>query len=149
MVTFSNCSLLWVSKIQTEIALSTLHFEYVALSYSVGALLPFTSIIKKFIDNLGSDSEKMKFVPSSTVYDNNNWVIVVKTSPRITPKSNQIYFKYHWFEQHVGKLFMIWNIELENQKADIFTKGLQGEFVWIRKLLCVVNPPYEREFINK
>ena len=32
MVTFSNCPLLWVSKLQTDIALSTLHYEYVELS---------------------------------------------------------------------------------------------------------------------
>ena len=31
MVFFANCPLLWVSKLQTEIALSTLHSEYVAL----------------------------------------------------------------------------------------------------------------------
>ena len=35
MVTFSNFPLLWVSKLQTEIALSTLHYEYVSLSHSV------------------------------------------------------------------------------------------------------------------
>ena len=37
VVTFANCPLLWVSKLQTEIALSTLHSEYVTLSHSVRA----------------------------------------------------------------------------------------------------------------
>ena len=56
---------------------------------------------------------------------------------RMTPTSNHIYFKYHWFRQNVGKEFMIWNIESENQKADIFTKGLQGEiFARIKELIC-------------
>ena len=45
VVTFYNCPLLWASKLQTEIALSTLHYEYVALSHSVRALLPSKSII--------------------------------------------------------------------------------------------------------
>ena len=40
VVTFANCTLLWVSKLQTEIALSTLHSKYVALSHSVIALIP-------------------------------------------------------------------------------------------------------------
>ena len=35
VVTFANCPLLWVSKLQTYIALSELHSEYVALSHSV------------------------------------------------------------------------------------------------------------------
>ena len=35
VVTFSYCPLLWVSTLQTEIALSTLNSEYVSLSHSV------------------------------------------------------------------------------------------------------------------
>ena len=62
MVTFSNCPLLWVSKLQTEISLSTLHSEYVVLSHSVRALLPLKSLIKEVIDNLGIDSDNLKFV---------------------------------------------------------------------------------------
>ena len=59
------------------------------------------------------------------------------TSPRMTPTYKQISVKYHWFGQHVGNEFVIRKIESENQKADIFTKGLQGQiFVWISKLLC-------------
>ena len=62
VVTFSNCNLLWVSKLQTETSLSTLHSEYVAFSHSVRALLPLKSLIKEVIDNLGIDSDNMKFV---------------------------------------------------------------------------------------
>ena len=57
MVTFANCTLLWVSKLQTEIALSNLHSEYVALSHSVKALIPLKSLIEEAIDNLVIDSE--------------------------------------------------------------------------------------------
>ena len=46
VVTFANCPLLWVSKLQTDIALSTLHYEYVVLSHSVRALLPLKILIK-------------------------------------------------------------------------------------------------------
>ena len=79
----------------------------------------------------------MKFVSSSTVYEENNGSIVVTTSPRMTPTSKHIAVKYNWFRHHVGKEFVIRKIESENQKADIFTKGLQGEiFVRIMKLIC-------------
>ena len=126
-----------MSKLHTEIALSTLYSEYVALSHSVRALLTFKSLIKEVIDNLGIDSEEMKFVSRSTIYEENNGSIVVATSPRMTHTSNHIAVKYHWFRQHVGKKFVIQKIESKNQKADIFTKGLQGQiFVRIRKLLC-------------
>ena len=52
VVTFANFSLLWVSKLQTEIALSTLHYECVTLSHSVIALSTLKSLIKELIDNL-------------------------------------------------------------------------------------------------
>ena len=94
------------------------------------------SLIKEVIDNLGIDIEKLKFVPSSTIYEDNNVAIVVTTSPRMNPISKHIAVKYHWFMQHVGKEFVIQKIESENKKADIFSKGLQGQiFVSIRTLL--------------
>ena len=79
----------------------------------------------------------MNFLSSYTIYEDNNGAIIVATSPRMTPTSKHIAVKYHWFRQQVGKEFVIQKIESENQKADIFTKGLQGQiFVSISKLLC-------------
>ena len=74
-----------MSKLQTEIALSTLYPEYVELFHSVRALLPLKSLIKEVIDNLGIDCEHLKFMSISTVYEDNNGAIVVATSPRMTP----------------------------------------------------------------
>ena len=85
MVTFANCPLFWVSKIQTEIDISPLHSEYVELPNSIRALLPLKSLIKEVNDNLGIDSKKLKFVSSSTFYKDNSGAIVVATSPRMTP----------------------------------------------------------------
>ena len=108
-----------------------------ALSHSVRSLLPLKSLIKEVIDNLGIDSRKLKFVSRSTVHEYNNGSIVVPTSPRMNPKSKHIAVKYHCFRQHVGKESVIRKIESENQRSDIFTKGLQGQiFVRIIKLLC-------------
>ena len=72
VVNFSNFTLLWMSILQTEIALYTLHYEYVALSHYVRELLPLKSLIKEVIENLGIDSEKLNFVSSSTGNEENN-----------------------------------------------------------------------------
>ena len=66
VVTFANCPLLWVSKLQREISLSTLYSEYVALSHSVRALLPLKSLIKEVIDNLVIDSRTSATCGSAT-----------------------------------------------------------------------------------
>ena len=107
------------------------------LSHSFRSLLPLKSLIKEVIDNLGIDREKLKFVSISAVYEDNKGAIFLATIPRMNPTSKHIDSKYHWFRQNVGKEFLIQKIESENQKAYIFTKGLQGElFARIRKLLC-------------
>ena len=62
VVNFTNFPLFLVSRLQIEIAISTIHSEYVTLSHSVRELLPLKIIIKEVIDNLGIDSENMKFV---------------------------------------------------------------------------------------
>ena len=85
-----------------------------ALSHSVRALLPLKSVIKEVIDNLGIESDNLKFVSRSTIYEDNNRAIVVSTSPRMTPSSKHIAVKYHWFRQHVGKEFVIQKIKSEN-----------------------------------
>ena len=83
------------------------------------------------------DSDNLKFVSSSTICEDNNGAIVVAKIPRMNPTSKHISVKPHWFRQNVGKEFVIQKIESENQKSDIFTKGLQDQiFVRIRKLLC-------------
>ena len=92
-----------MAKLQTEIAHSTLYSEYVALSHSVRALLPLKILIKEVIDNLGINSENLEFVSSSTIYEDNNGAIVVAKSPKMTPTSEHIAVKNHWFKQHVGK----------------------------------------------
>ena len=74
-----------------------------ALSHSVKALLPLKILIKEVIDNFGIDSENLKFVSSSTVYEDNNGAVVVEISPSMTPTSKHIAVKYHWFRQHDGK----------------------------------------------
>ena len=83
------------------------------MSNSVRALLPLKSLIKEVIDNLGIDSENLKFVSSSTVYEVNNGAIVVTKIPRMTPTSNHIAVKYYWFRHYVGKGFVIRKIKSE------------------------------------
>ena len=94
-----------------------------AFSHSVRALLPLKSLIKEVIDNLGIDSEKLKFVSISTIYEDNKGAIVVAIIPRITTTLKHIAVKYNWCRYNVGKEFVIRKIKSENQKADIFTKG--------------------------
>ena len=60
------------------------------------ALISLEIITKEVIENLGIDSEKLEFVSSSTVYEENNATIVVATSPRMNPTSKHIAGNYYF-----------------------------------------------------
>ena len=74
-----------------------------AFSNFIRELLSLQNIIKEVTDNFGNDSEKLKFVSISTVYEYNNVSTVVATSPSMTSTLKHIAIKYHCFRQHVEK----------------------------------------------
>eukprot|EP00957_Ditylum_brightwellii_P036686 2778459-Ditylum_brightwellii.AAC.1 len=83
-----GCSILWVSKLQTEIALSTLHAEYVVLYQSLQDLLPTKDLFLEIMIGMGTDIMKLEFISKSTVYEDNTSTIRVVSCPRLTPTSN-------------------------------------------------------------
>jgi hypothetical protein len=48
IIYYAGCPIHWVSKLQTEIALSTTEAEYIALSQSMRDVIPMMNILEKF-----------------------------------------------------------------------------------------------------
>ncbi len=137
VITLGGCPVTWVSKLQSEIALSTLEAEYIALSQSMRDLLPMRRVLQEIGEQLSLDFAKPALV-HSTIFEDNNGALGLATAPKLTPRTKHIAVKYHWFKSHIGEEqgFVIKKVESENQKADIFTKGLVAEtFQHVRKLL--------------
>ena len=47
VITHDNCPIIWVSRLQTEIAFSNTEAEYIALSHAIRGVLPFVSLMKE------------------------------------------------------------------------------------------------------
>jgi hypothetical protein len=78
----------------------------------------------------------------STVFEDNNGALALATSPKMTPRTKHIAVKYHHFRSKIGpdKGIIIQRIDTNEQKADIFTKGLGAQqFAYIRKLVMGWN----------
>ena len=137
VLTLGNCPVTWSSKLQKEIALSTLEAEYIALSSSLRELIP----LRRLLQEIGERLELPFCNPAmvhSTIFEDNNGAIGLATSPKMTPRTKHIAVKYHWFKDMIGieKGIEVSKIDSVCQKADIFTKGLTLEvFRTIRKLL--------------
>jgi hypothetical protein len=136
-LTLGDCPLLWVSKLQSEIALSTTEAEYIALSQAIRELIPMRALFQEVGDALKLKCTQPTIL-HSTVFEDNNGALALATSPKMTPRTKHIAVKYHHFRSKIGpdKGIIIQRIDTNEQKADIFTKGLGAQqFTHIRKLV--------------
>ena len=136
LITIGNCPLLWVSKLQTEVALSTLEAEYIALSQSMRDLLPMRRLVQDVSNVLGIKGD-LKTKSTSTAFEDNQGAIGLANSPKLSPRTKHIAVKYHFFRENIAKgEISIEKIDTTLQKADLLTKGLPADkFERLRKLL--------------
>ena len=136
VLTYANFLLIWTSRLQTEIALSTCEAEYIALSSAMKEIIPLINILGeikmnfKVIDNLPQIHCKL--------FEDNKSALALAKAPQMNPRTKYISLKYHHFRSYVAnKLVTILPISTEEQTADIFTKVLpDNKFFYLREKLC-------------
>ena len=122
-INFSGCPILCVSKMQTEIALSTTEAEYIALSQSMRDLIPLRGILKELSGLLSVGD--ITPITHSSVFEDNNGALELAREPKYRPRTKHIAIKYHHFREHVkNKTIRVVAIDTKEQIADIFTKPL-------------------------
>jgi hypothetical protein len=129
---YANCPVLWCSKLQTEIALSTTEAEYIALSQSMREVIPFMTLLQEIDNIFSTNTNKARF--HCKVFEDNNSCISLATSEKFSPRTKHIALKYHHFRRYVTeKLIEILPIDTKEQLADIFTKPLDEDlFLYLR-----------------
>ncbi len=138
VICLSDCPVLWISKLQTEIALSTMEAEYVALSASCRDLVPMIDVTNEICSALHlilSDTTEMHVKIHE---DNVGTLILGQLEPRrMTPRSKHYAVKYHWFWEHlIPRKTQLVKIASTDQLGDTFTKGLDKiTFQRLRKML--------------
>ena len=137
VIQLGGCPLVWVSKLQREISLSTLEAKYIALSTTMRDLLPMRELLKEVMCKMKLKHNQTTTI-NSTVFEDNNGALQLALSPKISPRTKHIAIKYHFFRSKVGPGtgIEIKRVDSHENVADIFTKGLMGDrFVCLRKLL--------------
>eukprot|EP00590_Aulacoseira_subarctica_P001421 CAMPEP_0172414700 /NCGR_PEP_ID=MMETSP1064-20121228/1332_1 /TAXON_ID=202472 /ORGANISM="Aulacoseira subarctica , Strain CCAP 1002/5" /LENGTH=1323 /DNA_ID=CAMNT_0013151491 /DNA_START=262 /DNA_END=4233 /DNA_ORIENTATION=+ len=126
---YAKCPILWASKMQTEIALSTTEAEYIALSMAVREIIPLTLLFQEAKDR-GIDVDVNKAIVRCKLFEDNRGAAEIARVPKFRPRTKHINLKYHHFREHVKSgLLQIEDIATEDQLADIFTKPL-GEVLF-------------------
>ena len=127
VITLSGLPVSWSSKLQTEIATSTMMAEYIALSTGMRELLPTINVFNEICDALSIErSDESKVVRA---FEDNEGALnlATKEMPKVTPSSKHFAVKYHWFRSKLNDPdynIKILPIDTSVQKADLFTKGL-------------------------
>jgi len=141
IICYANCPIIWCSKLQTEIALSTAEAEYISLSHALREAIPIQNLAKEI------DCVFPLFTPTTdfclTVYEDNLLTIAMAESLKFTPRTKHIAIKYHHFRSRVQCLsnpngdIRIKYINTKKQLADLFTKPVDDTtFFSFRKLVC-------------
>ena len=121
----SGVPVLWFSKLQSEISLSTFEAEYIALSTAMRDLLPFRSLLQEISSSVGLSPTITATIHTRVWEDNAAAEKLAKLEPtQVTPRSKHFAVKYHWFWSKLSTSISILRVCLTENIGDIFTKGL-------------------------
>ena len=141
--------LTWVSKLQTQIALSTMEVEYIALLQSMRELIAIREVLRELQTFVIAGKQKpVKYrthakafsldnISQSIVYEDNKSCLKYATMPKMAPRTKHIALPYHFFRSKVVEVeIKVVPISTHDQLADQFTKGIpETSFVKARKRL--------------
>ncbi len=137
VITLGGTPILWVSKLQSQFALSTTESEYIALSTAMRDVLPLRRLLDCLAPHL--DPQRERLTKLTIVWEDNDACRLLANSgdiPRITPRNKHFATQLHWFKSHLGKDIIVERVDTANQGGDIMTKGLaEKEYVPKRKML--------------
>ncbi|KAL7483809.1 hypothetical protein ACHAW6_009450 [Cyclotella cf. meneghiniana] len=111
-----DCPMMWVSKLQIEMALSTMEAEIIALVHCCCELFPVMDIMKELGKVVGLDTEDMVLMNVTIHEDNVGALVLAETiPPKFTPRSKYYAIKTISFceeiQKHCVKLIKIDMVE--------------------------------------
>ena len=126
ILTYAGCPLIWASKLQTEIALSSTEAEYIALSQALREVIPLMQLMKE-AKRRGLDIAPKASI-HCTAFEDNTGALEMARVPKMRPRTKHLNIKYHHFREYVkaGKI-SIQHVSTEDQVADMLTKPLSPE----------------------
>ena len=101
-----NYPIVWVSKLQECISLSTTEAEYIALSHGMRELIPFTGLVEELNEIFNKD--KIKPIVKCELFEDNNRALWLARALKYRPRTQHIALKHNHFRNFVkeGKVEM-------------------------------------------
>jgi hypothetical protein len=124
IVSYANCPIIWASKLQSQVALSTTEAEYIPMSMALCDVIPIMSLVQE------TRERHFKVICIKPyiywkIFEDNSDAMELARLPKLRPCTKHINVCYHHFHEHVRKgLIKIFPVSTEDQIADILTKAL-------------------------
>jgi len=143
IIKYAGCPIVWSSKLQTTIALSTTEAEYMALSMACREVIYLINLTDELREQ-GVDLVNKQPQITCQVYEDNAGAIELAKLPKLRPRTKHLAIQYHHFRSWTVRgldgedpKIKINYISTELQEADIMTKPLaKYQFEQLRKRLC-------------
>jgi hypothetical protein len=124
IVFYAGCLVIWESKLQTQVALSTTEAEYITMSQSLRDVLPIMFLVQE-ICKKGFQVICTKPYVYCKVFEDNSGALELARLPKLCLCTKHINVCYHHFCKHVRNgLIKIFLVGTKNQIADALTKAL-------------------------
>ncbi len=136
IVMYGGCPIVWASKMQTDIALSTTESEYSALSEAAWEVLWLMGLMSEVKERMVPGTVDIPTIKCK-MFEDNEGAKAMATVHKMRPRTKHINGRMHHFRSAVsaGKL-IIESIDTSNQLADIGTKPLAKDlFTRLRKAI--------------
>ena len=136
IISYGGCPVLWASKLQTEVVLSSTESEYVGLSESLRIAIVMMGLLLE-MKSFGIPISKTTPKVFCKLFEDNAGAIHLAKVPKMRPRTRHINQKYHHFREWVKSgLIEILPIDTLEQPADLMTKPLDlASFVKHRKAI--------------
>ena len=130
VIRYANVPLVWSSRLQTEVSLSSTEAEMIALSAATRELIFLVRLVKETMTLVTMSINISNSKIHCTVHEDNTGTLEIAKEYRIRPRTKHINVKYWHFNQfmknHKGIMMIKW-IKSEDQLADLLTKPLGPE----------------------
>lgn len=124
IIMYAGCPIVWGSKLQTLIALSTCESEYYSLSTATRDVIPIMELAKEMQQHgfdIGSTVPRVH----CKVFEDNSGALEIATVHKVRPRTKHMNVQYHHFRHYVDNGEMsIHAIDTENQPADMLSKSV-------------------------
>ena len=126
---YCRSPLLWASKMQMEIMLSSSKSEYIALSQAIHAMVPIMELLKE-MKALGFAVSNATPRVHCCTFEDNSSALKMACIPKMHPCTKHLNQKYHFFHSFISSKdgqpssITIHKISTDDQTADFLTKSL-------------------------